>query len=80
LDFSGGLGVNVWDRKLGSTQNEDWLVGSMRLGVELGTPNPQGWILSVGLTYPPRVRENAHFDSAGFDQNPTLKPGQDVGA
>jgi hypothetical protein len=52
----------------------------MRLGVELGTPNPQGWILSVGLTYSPRVRENAHFDSAGFDQNPTLKPGQDVGA
>jgi len=79
VDVMLSLGADIWNRQLSSDQNETWLVGYTRLGLELA---PQaataGWIASIGLKYPFYVHENAHLTDIGFDQNPTLSPGGNV--
>jgi hypothetical protein len=77
LDLLGAVGVDVWQRKLGSNQQEDYTVGFARLGVEIGPAAETGAVGGLGVKYPFWIQENANLFSAGYDQNPTLEPGGD---
>jgi hypothetical protein len=78
LDVLGGLGIDLWQRKLSDTQKEDYRIVYGRLGVESNAAGQKGWVLGAGLKYPLWTRENAHLTDFGFDQNPELKPGKDI--
>ncbi len=75
LDLVGAVGLDVWERKLSSDQQEDYRVGFLRLGVEIGTAAETGVIAGLGVKYPFWVEEDANLTDEGYDQNPTLKPG-----
>jgi len=78
LDVLGGLGVDLWQRKLSDIQKEDYRIVYARLGVEGNAAGGKGWLGGAGLKYPLWTRENAHLTDIGFDQNPELKPGKDI--
>jgi hypothetical protein len=78
IDAAVGLAVDLWRRKLGSNQKEDFRLLWVRLGVE-HDPSSERWALGGGLKIPISVDENAHFTDFGFDQNPRLKPGKRLG-
>jgi len=79
LDMVLGIGWDRWRRELSDIQKEDYDIVYLRLGAEVEIRSGQGWTLGAGAKYPIRTRENAHFTDLGFDQNPVLRPGRDVG-
>jgi len=72
------LGLDVWERKLTSSQSEDYQVGYLRLGGEFDVNEGEGWTAGAGVKYPFYTHEDAHLTNIGFDSNPTLEPGPDV--
>ena len=78
LDLLFALGLDFWERKLSAFQSEDYEIGYLRLGGEIGIPRGEGWTAGAGVKYPFHTREDAHLTSIGFDRNPALKPGPDV--
>lgn len=71
-----GVVADLWRRRLGSRQKEDFRVLWIRLGADHGTPGVGGWRVGGGLKAPVWVEENAHFNDIGFDQNPRMAPGR----
>jgi len=78
LDALGALEIDLWRRRLGTTQTEDYRVISVRLGAEHGATELERWRLGAGLKVPIWAREDAHLTRLGFDQNPILEPGRVV--
>jgi len=77
LDVMGAAGIDFWRRELSSVQREDWRVAFLRLGVEMDTPNDQGFILGAGVKYPIYTWEDPHFSAIGLNPDTTLEPGKD---
>jgi len=73
-DFVGGLGADLWERKLGSNQQEDYRIFYARLGLEFSAPRGRGWTAGFGLKYPFDTWEDANLRDEGYDQNPKLEP------
>jgi hypothetical protein len=73
LDVIGGLGFELWLRRLSADQREDFTVTYFRLGVE-GSTVTRAWTFAAGLKFPMSVSEDAHLDLLGFDENPKLEP------
>jgi hypothetical protein len=73
LDLVGAIGLDAWERKLQTGQQEDYRVGFLRLGAAIGPGAETG----LGVKYPFWIEEDANFTNAGYDQNPTLEPGGD---
>ncbi|RMG54546.1 MAG: hypothetical protein D6717_09450 [Gammaproteobacteria bacterium] len=75
LELLAGLGIQLARRSIangsGSSQNEDFFMGLARLG---GRWTIDRLELEGGLLQPWGVRQNAHLDSLGFADNPTLHP------
>jgi hypothetical protein len=80
LDGVLGLGVSAWRRSLSAVQKEDWQVAYARMGIESGAFDVGKWSVAAGLKIPVWIRENAHLDTIGFDENPRLSPGKDLSA
>lgn len=79
LDLILGAGLDVWQRKLSSSQSEDYVVLSARLGLELAPAGGErGLLAGLGVRYPYYVREDAHFNDLGASNNPILKPKGEV--
>jgi hypothetical protein len=76
INVLGGLDFDLWRRRLGSTQTEDYSVVSIRLGAERGAAGRDQWRMGAGLKLPIWAREDAHFTAVGFAQNPILEPGR----
>ncbi len=76
LDLVGAIGLDVWARKFQTGQREDYRVGFLRLGVEIGTGAETGVIAGLGVKYPFWIDEDANFTDEGYDQNPSLEPGE----
>lgn len=74
-----GLGLAAWRRQLGARQEESYRMASVRLGLGSPAPAPRGWRAGGGLDVPFVASEDAHFDQLGFDENPKLEPGLEVG-
>jgi len=77
-DWLLALGLDVWERKLTSSQSEDYQIGYLRLGGEIDVNEGKGWTAGAGVKYPFYTHEDAHLTNIGFDSNPTLEPGPDV--
>ena len=77
LDLVTAVGLDIWKRELQTDQQEDYRVGFLRLGVEIGSTAETGVVAGLGLKYPFWIEEDANFTLSGYDQNPTLKPGGD---
>jgi hypothetical protein len=77
-DWLVALGMDFWERKLTSSQSEDYEIGYLRLGGEIDINEGKGWTAGAGVKYPFYTHEDAHLTNIGFDSNPTLKPGPDV--
>jgi hypothetical protein len=75
LDLVGAIGLDVWERKFTTGQQEDYRVGFLRLGVEIGCGAETGVVAGLGLKYPFWIEEDANLIDEGYDQNPTLEPG-----
>lgn len=78
VDWLVALGMDFWERRLTSSQSEDYEIGYLRLGGETAINKGKGWIAGAGVKYPFYTHEDAHLTNIGFDSNPTLKPGPDV--
>lgn len=78
VDLLFALGLDFWERKLTAVQSEDYEIGYLRLGGEIGIQGGEGWTAGAGVKYPFYTHEDAHLTSIGFDSNPALKPGPDV--
>ncbi len=77
IDLVLAAGWDHWDRELSSSQKETWDVAYARLGANWNSAVRQGPFASGGVKYPFYVRENAHFQTIGFFQNPRLRPDGD---
>ena len=78
LDLLGSVGLDLWQRKLGTSQQEDYRIG-VRLGVELGPVSQTGVVGGFGIKYPFWTYEDANLLDEGYDdQNPTLEPKGDL--
>lgn len=77
LDLVVGAGVDLWQRKLSVSQQEDFVIGFARLGIE-SERDGEGWLWGGGLKYPFHTWEDAHLDKIGFDSNPVLTPGKEI--
>ena len=77
FDVFAAVGIDAWNRRLSASQEEDYRVVFVRLGVEHNNPQ-RGWLFGAGAKYPAWTQEDAHFTDLGFDQNPKLSPGKDV--
>lgn len=69
-----GLILDYWNRQLSADQREEYLVASLRLGVQVDPDESPGWFGGGGLKYPFHTRENAHLTDIGFNSNPSLEP------
>ena len=69
-----GLIVDYWNRQLSEDQREEYVVASLRLGLQADPGESPGWFGGGGLKYPFYTREDAHLDDIGFNSNPTLQP------
>lgn len=78
LDLLAAAGLDMWRRRLGTGQQEDYRIGFVRLGIEMGPVSQTGVVAGFGIKYPFWTEEDAHLLDAGFDQNPELEPGMDV--
>jgi hypothetical protein len=78
LDVVGAAGFDLWERKLDTDQQEDYRIGFVRLGVEIGPASEIGVTAALGIKYPLWTEEDANLLSEGYDQNPTLEPGKDA--
>ena len=74
FDLVGGLILDYWNRQLSADQREDYLVASLRLGLQGDSGESTGWFGGGGLKYPFYTREDAHLADIGFNSNPTLQP------
>ncbi len=78
LDQIGGLGLDVWRRRIrngGGDQIEDYSIWFLRAGLRLAKSRSEaGFHGELGIKYPISTRENAHLDSEGFTSNPSLSP------
>jgi hypothetical protein len=74
-----GLAGSVWRRSLGSSQNEDFWMLAIRIGLDRDAAEPKAWGGGFGIRIPVWLRENAHFDEMGFALNPDLEPGKRIG-
>jgi hypothetical protein len=78
LDLVGAAGLDMWQRELSSSQQEDYRIGFARLGVEIGPDAEIGVVAGVGIKHPFWTEEDANLFSEGYDQNPKLRPGMDA--
>lgn len=78
VEYVFGLGWDSWERNLSPFQREDYDVYFLRIGANINARTKQGVYGGGGLKYPLRTREDAHLTSIGFDQNPELRPGNDL--
>lgn len=78
FDYVFAVGWDTWERKLSSTQQEDYNIDFARLGGELGLKEGEGFSVGLGIKYPFYTSEDAHLTDLGFDSNPKLKPGRDA--
>lgn len=76
FDYVMAIGWDTWERKLTSTQKEDYDIAFVRLGGEVALKEGDGWIFGIGVKYPFYTHEDAHLTDVGFDSNPILKPGR----
>ncbi|MEO8040460.1 MAG: hypothetical protein ABI794_16955 [Betaproteobacteria bacterium] len=76
VDLVAAGGFDLWRRQLSTIQKEDYLVGFVRLGLELDRDG-RGLIAGGGLKQPIRVRERAYLD--GMNPDPIeLRPGNET--
>lgn len=75
FDLLGSVGYDFWERELDPSQQEDFQVIFLRLGVEINPTGNKGWMFGVGVKYPVWTEEDAHFTDFGYEQNPKLEPG-----
>src|SRR6185295_12577944 len=75
LDAVAGLDLDVWHRRLGTSQVEDYRIVSVRFGAEHAPTEQAPWMAGAGLKHTLATHENAHLTVLGFDQNPPLQPG-----
>jgi hypothetical protein len=76
VQYVGGIGWDYWERRLSARQKETYFVAFLRLGADLGARKARAWFGGGGIKYPLAVREDAHLEDIGFDQNPPLRPGR----
>jgi len=74
LDIVLAAGWDHWDRTFDTSQEETYDVLYARLGANWNSGVRQGLFASAGVKYPVYVRENAHLQDAGFNENPRLRP------
>lgn len=74
MDLVTGAGIDLWERKLSSHQQEDFRILYARLGLEFNAPRVHGWNAGVGIKYPFDTWEDANLRAEGYDQNPKLEP------
>jgi len=74
VDIVTGAGIDAWERKLGSSQQEDYRILYARLGLEFNAPRERGWSAGFGVKYPFWTQEDANLREEGYDQNPKLEP------
>ena len=77
VDLVAGAGVDLWQRRLSSSQKEDYVIGFARLGLETERAGT-GWLAGLGVKMPFYSWEDSHLTDIGFQQNPRLKPGKEV--
>lgn len=76
LDFVLGGGFDTWERRLSSSQKEQYFIGFARLGIDVDQKD-RGWLFGLGLKYPFYTYERAYL--SGMDPNPLiLRPGQKI--
>jgi len=76
IDLVASGGIDVWRRQLSASQKEDYLVGFIRVGLELDRAD-RGFIAGGGIKQPFQVHEQAYLD--GMSPNPiTLRPGNET--
>lgn len=74
VDLIGGVGFDLWLRRLSADQREDFTVGFFRVGGEIVIGSEQGWLLGGGVRCPFSTSEDAHLTLLGFDRNRRLAP------
>jgi hypothetical protein len=70
-------GVDSWERRLTTAQQEDWLTIYVKLGMAYNQLARQGVMGSLGVKYPTWTRENGHLESVGALNNPKIRPGKE---
>jgi hypothetical protein len=75
FDVVGGLLLDLWHRRLGTSQVEDYRIVSVRFGAQHAPTAQAPWLVGAGLNHTLSTHENAHLTVLGFEQNPPLEPG-----
>ena len=78
LDAAVALDLDLWRRRFGANQVEDYRIVSVRFGAEHASSPGAPWRGGAGLKCTLATHEDAHFRDLGFDQNPSLRPGRSV--
>lgn len=73
-DIVTGVGIDLWERKLSTSQQEDYRILFARLGLELNAARDRGWSAGIGIKYPFWTKEDANLRDEGYDQNPKMEP------
>jgi len=76
LELISSLAFDFWHRQISASQQEDYQLFSLILGLESRDVASKGWSGGGGVRLPLWIREDAHFDQVGFSTNPTLEPGR----
>jgi hypothetical protein len=76
LELISSLAFDFWHRQISASQQEDYQLFSVILGLESRDVALKGWSGGGGVRLPVWIREDAHFDQVGFSTNPTLEPGR----